>query len=195
MADVLADSFEQPLSNTKTPSRAVAISEPASAAVLCFFVGCFSFECGLGPFGDGVWVFVSGFLSGLPDNPSCVKCVMLVSCAGFPQSGTVGAGWRPLGNGLILKGLEEVRFSRSVFCERRCGGWATVFSEEMGKVQVVSHVSKTRDVGHLVLSLTATRKAQLDAVSRACLFLWMPFPHRSHRRRFGSGYDADRCRG
>src|SRR5579863_1515754 len=127
MVDVLSDSFEQPLSKTKTPSSAVAISEPASAAVFCFLVGCFSFGCELGPFGDGVWVFVSGFLSGLPDNPSCVKCVMLVSCAGFPQSGTIGARGRPLRNGLILKGLDEVRFARSVFCKRRCGGWDTAF--------------------------------------------------------------------
>src|ERR1700733_10391262 len=134
MADVLADSFEQPLSKTKTPSSAVAISEPASAAVFCFLVGCFSFDCEPGPFGDGAWVFVSGFLSGLPDNPSCVKCVMLVSCAGFPQSGTVGARWRPLGNGLILKGLEEKRLRRSVVRGRRCGGWDTAFREAQSYV-------------------------------------------------------------
>src|SRR5271170_2776839 len=48
---------------------------------------------------------------------------------------------------------------------------------------------ETRDVGHPVLSLTTTRKARLDGASRAYLFLWMSFPHRSHRRRFGSGRD------
>jgi hypothetical protein len=102
MAAVLLDSFEQPLSNTNTPSSPVAISEPTSAAVFCFLVGCFWF----GRRVSGVLVvfpcgFVSGFLSGFPDNPSCVKCVMLVSCAGLHQSGTVGARGQPLENGLI----------------------------------------------------------------------------------------------
>src|SRR5580698_313628 len=152
MADVLSDSFEQPLSKTKTPSSAVAISEPATTAVLCFLIGCFSFECELGPFADGVWVFVSGFLSGLPDNPSCVKCVILVSCAGFPQSGTVGARWRPLGNRLISKGLEQAWFKRSVVRGRRCGGRDTAFRDKMGKVQVVSHVSKRETWGTRFLS-------------------------------------------
>jgi len=89
MVTVLSDSFEQPLSNKKTPSSEVAISEPTSAAVFCLPVSLFGFECGRCASDD--WLsdvfscgFVSGFLSGLPDNPSCVKCVILASCAGSP---------------------------------------------------------------------------------------------------------------
>jgi hypothetical protein len=43
MAAVLLDSFEQPLSNTKTPRKAAAISEPMSVAVFCLPAGFFVF--------------------------------------------------------------------------------------------------------------------------------------------------------
>ena len=86
MADVLSDSFEQPLSSTKTPNSDVAINEPTSAAFFCLSLDFFGLGCcvsgGLGvvfPVGG-----VAGFLSGLADNPSCVKCAILASCAGFP---------------------------------------------------------------------------------------------------------------
>ena len=86
MVDVLSDSFEQPLSSKKTPNSDVAINEPTSAAFFCLSLDFFGLGCCV--FGVLGVVFpvgeVAGFLSGFPDNPSCVKCAILASCAGFP---------------------------------------------------------------------------------------------------------------
>ena len=84
MADVLSDSFEQPLSNKNTPNSEVAINEPTNATVFCLSPGFFGL--GRGPSGMFRGVFpsgsVAGLLSELPDNPSCVKFAMLSSCIG-----------------------------------------------------------------------------------------------------------------
>src|SRR5579863_2108466 len=109
MADVLSDSFEQPLSNKKTPSSEIAINEPTSATFFCLSLDFFGLGCCV--FGVLGVVFpvggVAGFLSGLADNPSCVKCAILASCVlVFRQSATVGARLPPLRNRLIPRGLE-----------------------------------------------------------------------------------------
>jgi hypothetical protein len=85
MADVLPDFFEQPLSNKKTPSSEVAINELASATAFCLSLGFFGVGCCVSSLLRGVFPAgcVAGFLSGFPDNPSCVKCAILASCAGF----------------------------------------------------------------------------------------------------------------
>jgi hypothetical protein len=88
MADVLPDSFEQPLANKKTPSSEVAINELRSATAFCLSQGFFGVRCCVSGLLRGVFPAgcVAGFLSGFPDNPSCVKCAILASCAGFSSS-------------------------------------------------------------------------------------------------------------
>src|SRR5271169_3508568 len=99
MVAVLLDSFEQPLSSTKTPSNAVAIKEPTSAAIFGLLVDFFSCAREPGFSDDGLEsVFSCGFVSGFADNPSCVKCAIFGLLCWFPQLGTVGARWQPLGN-------------------------------------------------------------------------------------------------
>src|SRR5580698_9407202 len=107
---VLPDSFEHPLSRKKTANSRVAIAEPTSTAVLWLALGTFGFGNSLGAiFPCG---FESGLLSGLPDNPSCVKNVMLISYAGSPVRSSrskIGA----VKDGLISRGLWDGRSRRA----------------------------------------------------------------------------------
>jgi hypothetical protein len=122
MADVLSDSFEQPLSNRKTPSSEVAINKLTSATFLCLSLDFFGLGCCVSGARD---VFptgcVAGFLSGLPDNPSCVKCAILASCTGFP----------PVGNSrskiaAVAKWTDSVRV-RGESIQKDRGPWETLW--------------------------------------------------------------------
>src|SRR5580693_2121633 len=90
----------------------------------------------------------------------------------FPPVGNSRSKRAAVGKQADLKRVGGKASQQERVCERRCGGRDTAFSEEMGKVQVISHVSKIARRGHPVLSITATKRARLDAVSRASLFPW-----------------------
>lgn len=124
MADVLSDSFEQPLSSKKTPNSDVAINEPTSATLLCLSLDFFGLGCCV--FGVLGVVFpvagVAGFLSGLADNPSCVKCAILASCAGFPPVKNSRSKIAAVAKWTDSKRVRGPWLRNRVERMRRCGG-------------------------------------------------------------------------
>src|SRR5580704_8756586 len=130
---------------------------------------------------------------------------------GFLQSGTVGARWQPLRNGLIPRGLEKKWLIDSVVGGRRCGERNTTVGVERTlcplartKKQVPpSWLQALVDTGgppqrtecppHTRQVTSPTRTTQLDAASMPCLFLQPFSPRRSHRHRLGSEDGAGRC--
>jgi hypothetical protein len=128
MADVLPDSFEQPLSNKKTPSSEVAINELASATAFCLSLGFFGVGCCVSGLLRGVFPAgcVAGFLSGFPDNPSCVKCAILASCAGFPPVGNSRSKMAAVAKWTDSKRVRGTWLRNGADRWRHCGGQDTM---------------------------------------------------------------------
>jgi hypothetical protein len=138
MADVLPDSFEQPLSNKKTPSREVAINELTSAIAFCLLLGFFGAGCCLSGLLRGVFPAgcVAGFLSGFPENPSCVKYAILASCAGFLPVGNRGSKIAAVAKWTDSKWVRGTWLRNGADGWRHCGGQDTMVDSHEGNQYV-----------------------------------------------------------